>query len=92
MDAGPASTVGNLAFSSLATVNLRLFADLDQRKELVAKAPLLKGVRISLGLSNLFDQRQNVRDASGATPIGFQPANLDPIGRTVRLSLRKLLP
>jgi phosphoribosylformylglycinamidine (FGAM) synthase PurS component len=31
-----------------------------------------------------------VRDAAGATPISYQPAFLDPLGRTVRISLRKL--
>jgi hypothetical protein len=32
-----------------------------------------------------------VRDAAGATPTGYQPANLDALGRTVRFSVRKLL-
>jgi hypothetical protein len=31
-----------------------------------------------------------VRDAAGATPTGYQPANLDPVGRSVRISVRKL--
>lgn len=87
---GANSAVGDLTFSDLAKVNLRVFADLDQQKALLAKAPWLKGSRVSLALSNVFDQRVRVRDATGATPVGYQPANLDPVGRSIRLSFRKI--
>ena len=87
---GAGSAVGDLTFSDLAKVNLRFFADLDQQKALLTKAPWLKGSRVSLVLSNAFDQRVKVRDATGATPVGYQPANLDPVGRSVRLSFRKI--
>jgi hypothetical protein len=30
-----------------------------------------------------------VRGASGLVPIGYQPDLLDPLGRTVRITLRK---
>ena len=89
--AGPGSPTGDLGFSDLTKVNLRFFADLDQQKPLLAKAPWLKGSRLSLSLSNLFDERVRVRDATGATPVGYQPANLDPAGRSIRFSFRKLL-
>jgi hypothetical protein len=88
---GPGSAVGDLDFSSLTKVDLRFFADLDQRKDITGPAPWLKGTRVSLGVANLFNQRIRVRDAAGATPTGYQPANLDALGRTVRFSVRKLL-
>ena len=50
----------------------------------------MRGARVSLQLDNLFNTRQRVTDQAGEVPIGFQPGYLDPIGRTVRLSLRKL--
>jgi len=31
-----------------------------------------------------------VRDADGVTPVSYQPDYLDPMGRTVKLSLRKV--
>jgi iron complex outermembrane receptor protein len=31
-----------------------------------------------------------VKDASGLTPYSFQPAFIDPLGRTWRISFRKL--
>ncbi|MGE7206016.1 TonB-dependent receptor [Sphingomonas sp. NPDC019816] len=79
-----------LSFGSLATVDLRLFADLGQRLDLVRAHPWLRGTRVSLSFDNLFNQRQRVTDATGTVPIGYQPGYLDPLGRTVRLSVRKL--
>ena len=79
-----------LNFGSLATVDLRLFADLGQRLDLLKAHPWLRGTRVSLSLDNLFNQRQRVTDANGTVPIGYQPGYLDPLGRTVRLSIRKL--
>jgi len=81
---------GDLAFSGLWKVNARLFADLNQRKTLIEQHPWLKGVRLSVSLQNVFDQRMKVTDPAGLTPIQFQPAYLDPQGRTWRLEIRKL--
>ena len=87
---GPGSAVGDLSFSDLTKVSFRAFADLDQQKPLLARAPWLRGTRVSFVLANLLDARVRVRDAAGATPTGYQPANLDPVGRSVRISVRKL--
>jgi len=38
---------------------------------------------------NLLDGRQSVRDSIGITPLAFAPGYLDPVGRTVWLTLRK---
>lgn len=80
----------DLFFSDQTTVNLNMFADLGQRQGLVAKYPWLKGSRINIGVTNLFDSRLDVRDASGATPQGYLPDQLDPAGRQVSINFRKL--
>ena len=85
-----AGATGDLNFSDLIKVNARVFADLNQRKTLIEQHPLLKGVRVSFSVANIFDQRQKVVDATGATPLSFQPAYLDPLGRTWRIEFRKL--
>ena len=72
-------------------MNLRLFADLGVRRELVQAHPLLRGVRLSLAVNNLFDAETKVRDATGATPITYQPDYLNPRGRVVQFNVRKLL-
>ncbi|RZM18886.1 MAG: hypothetical protein EOP67_58975, partial [Sphingomonas sp.] len=79
-----------LAFSGLATANLRLFGDLGQQLNLVKAHPWVRGMRVTLSVDNVFNSRQRVRDATGATPISFQPDYLDALGRTVRISVRKL--
>ena len=86
-------TTGNadaLRFGSLSTINLRLFADLSQKLAFIKDHPWARGMRITLSFDNVFDQRQRVTDQTGATPISYQPDYLDPLGRTVRLSVRKL--
>jgi hypothetical protein len=87
---GPPGAGGDLDFSGIVKVNARLFADLSQRKTLMDHAPWLKGSRITLSVSNIFDQRIAVRDANGVTPLSFQPAYIDPLGRTWRIGFRKL--
>ena len=81
----------DLRFSGLATANLRLFVNMAQLPAVIKAAPWLAGTRISLGINNLFDTRQHVTDGTGATPIIYSPGYLDPLGRTVRITIRKLL-
>jgi iron complex outermembrane recepter protein len=87
---GATSPAGDLHFSDITTLNLRLFANLGQQKDLVSSNPWLRGVRVGLYVNNLLDERVQVRDANGATPLAYQPGYIDPSGRTVLLSVRKL--
>ena len=66
-----------------------MFADLGQQRGLVRRFPFLRGTRVSLSIDNLLDSRLRVRDETGATPLGYQGALLDPLGRLVRLTVRK---
>jgi hypothetical protein len=88
--AGPLSPTGTLTFSDISTLNLRLFANLGQMRNLVRRQRWLTGVRVTLSATNLFDQRVQVHDATGQTPLSYQPAYLNGAGRTVSLSVRKL--
>lgn len=88
--AGTGANPQTLDFGSIGTVNLRLFANFGQRLDLVRKHPWLRGTRFVISVDNLFDQRQRVTDANGLVPITYQPAYRDPLGRSVRLSIRKL--
>lgn len=86
----PTSPAGSLNFSSIGTANLRLFANLGQMPWVVRAYPYLRGSRLTLSATNLFDARQRVTNGAGMTPISYQPAYLDPTGRVVSLSFRKL--
>jgi iron complex outermembrane recepter protein len=90
VNGGTAANPTPLNFGSLTTLDLRLFADLGGRLEWVKAHPFLRGTRVSLSVDNIFNQRQRVTDATGAVPVSFQPDYLDPLGRTIRLSIRKL--
>jgi iron complex outermembrane recepter protein len=80
----------DLRFSDLVTVNLRLFVNFEQRKKLTARMPFLRGSRIAFRVNNLFNDIQNVRDSLGGVPLRFQPGFVDPLGRTVEISFRKI--
>jgi hypothetical protein len=41
-------------------------------------------------VNNIFNNRPQVRDAAGNVPLNYQPGLLDPIGRTIMISFRKL--
>ena len=84
----PGST--DLFFDDLLTVNMRLFADLNQRTGLIERVPLLKNTRVTLGINNVFDARQRVTDSTGAVPLRYQPFLIDPVGRFFEIELRKL--
>ncbi len=90
VNGGTAANPTPLRFEGLATADLRLFADLGQQLELVKAHPWVRGARVTLSVDNIFNSRQQVRDAAGLTPITYQPDYRDPLGRTIRLSLRKL--
>ena len=78
-----------LTFGALATTGVRLFADLGRMPSVVKKFAFLKGSRLTLGVSNLFDGQQKVTDSTGATPLRYQSGYLDPVGRLIKLELRK---
>jgi hypothetical protein len=77
-----------LHFSSLGTVNLRLFADLG-RLPATHDQPWAHSMRVAFQVLNLFDRRLSVLDTAGLTPMAFAPGYLDPVGRTVTLTVRK---
>jgi len=87
---GSGAANGDLTFSDLTTVSLNLFANLGDRFG-GRNAPVwLRGTRATVAVTNLFDSRQRVRDDAGLTPVSYQPAYLDPLGRVVSVSLRKV--
>lgn len=81
----------DLEFSDQLTVNLNVFMDLNQRTSWVERFPWLAGSRIQFGIQNLFDSRPEVTTAGADVPLNYQPDYLDPEGRTVRLTFRKIL-
>jgi len=80
----------DLFFSGRTTVNLNAFVDFNQRTSWVERFPFLESARLNIQVQNLFDERQDVTDATGRTPGGYERDRLDPLGRVVSINFRKL--
>ena len=87
--ASGAPGTSDLRFGSVFRLNLRLFSDLGNHKALTDISPVFKGMRLAFQFDNVFDSRQKVTDASGATPFSYLPDFLDPKGRVIGIDLRK---
>ena len=80
----PATT---LKFAPIFKMNASVFVSVHH---FLPKQDWTRKLQLKLEVSNLTDGRPRVRDALGRTPNRLQPDYLEPVGRTVRLSLRKL--
>jgi hypothetical protein len=83
-------TGDDLRFSPLATFDLRMFANPGDIPEIAVKHPWLRGSQVQLRVQNIFNSRPKVHDANGNVPLSYQPDLLDPLGRTIMISFRKL--
>lgn len=84
--AGTSTDPTRIDFGSVLRFNLQAFTNLGT---LYPASKPLKGVRISLTVDNLLDQKQRVTDQNGETPLRYQPWLIDSLGRVVSLSFRK---
>jgi iron complex outermembrane recepter protein len=80
----------NLRYSDLTTLNLRLFINPTNRLDWIVKYPWLRGARLTVSFDNLLNDRVAVTNDFGVTPTNLQAPLLNPQGRTVRISVRKL--
>jgi hypothetical protein len=85
LEAGGA-TANVLRFAPLTTFGLRAWV---QGSRLFPNSSLAKGTRFTILVQNLGDVRERVTDSFGVTPLAYQPAYREPIGRTIELQLRK---
>ncbi len=90
LPAGSGGTAADLSFSAHSTVNINLFANPADRFGGAEAPNWLKGTRVSIGINNLLNSRPEVEDEAGSTPLSYQPAFLDPLGRFVSFSFRKI--
>lgn len=85
-----AATGNDLHFSPVSTLDLRLFAKPGDIPELVLRHPWLRRTQIRLEINNVFNSRPRVHDQEGNVPLAYQPDLLEPLGRTIMISFRKL--
>ena len=76
-------------FKPFMTHNLALHIEPYEVFSSLNDAGWAKNLRISFDVQNLFDGYRRVTFADGSTPGGFSRDEIDPLGRTVRLSAQK---
>lgn len=93
----PTSLIGSsvnehqdLRFGGFAIATLSAFANLAEAFDISKPYGLLGGMRGSLIISNVFNRRPPVLTNDRITPLRFQSPFLDPLGRTVSISFRKI--
>jgi outer membrane receptor protein involved in Fe transport len=69
--------------------NMSMFAEPDRLFERMKGSGLMKGLKISLDIQNLFNGYRRVTTDDGAVAAGYSRDEIDPLGRTVRITLRK---
>ena len=77
----------DLSFSPIFKLNMHAFISVHH---FLRKQEWTRHTQLRVEVNNATDARQRVRDGYGRVPNRFQPDYLDPIGRTVKLTLRKL--
>jgi len=88
-DTGVNGSGRDYRFAALSLVNLRLHAEPAQLMRGANKPRWLSGLQISLDIGNLFDAYRRATLADGSTPPGYERYEVDPLGRTVQLTVRK---
>lgn len=69
--------------------NLGLFAEPEHWAGVPGERNWASDLRISLDIQNILNGYRKVSVLGGGTPRGFSRDEIDPLGRTVRLSIRK---
>nr|WP_279639196.1 TonB-dependent receptor [Sphingomicrobium sediminis] len=84
------SGIGPLQFDDYGTVDLRLYANLTERLDVMARHPWLRGTSLRLGIDNVLNERPRVTNGFGDIPVGYEPDLLAPEGRVISFEIRKL--
>ena len=69
--------------------NLSAFVELEHILAVAAEAPWIKHLKFSLEIQNVLNGYREVTLGDGSVPRGYSRDEIDPLGRTVRLTVRK---
>jgi outer membrane receptor protein involved in Fe transport len=74
---------------AVTIMNLRLFAEPGRLLRTAEKPAWLSELNVSIDIQNLFDTYRRVTLGDGRVPAGYERYEVDPLGRTIQLSVRK---
>lgn len=71
------------------TLNVSAFIEFDHLFEIPGRKGILNDLRMSVDIDDLLDGYRRVTREDGTVPAGYTRHEIDPLGRKVRLTLRK---
>lgn len=80
---------GDFVYPAMTQFDLNLFLEPEHVIAKPRKGSLLSNLRITLDVQNLFNGYRRVLLSDGSTPPGSTRDEIDPLGRVIRLTLRK---
>lgn len=86
---GGSGDAEGFTFKPPLTFNLSAFVEPERLFELPGKKGVLNDLKISVDVQNLFNGYRRVTLDDGTVPSGYSRDEIDPLGRTVRVSVRK---
>jgi len=86
---GMAGEVIEFRYAPSAVFNLGLFVEPERWIDVPDQQNRASPFRISLDIQNVLRGYRKVVVSDGTVPVGFTRDEIDPVGRTVRLSIRK---
>jgi hypothetical protein len=84
-----AAAAGDFQIKPPAIFNLSFFVEPEHVLLDAEKSPWMKNVKLSLDIQNLFNGYRRVTLGDGSVPAGYSRDEVDPLGRTMRLTVRK---
>lgn len=80
---------GDFRYAPTTLLNLGLFVEPEHLLSNIEKPKWLSKLRVSLDVQNLFNSYRRVRLSDGSVPAGYTHDEVDPLGRTIRIGVRK---
>lgn len=84
-----AAREGDFRFKPPAIFNLSAFVEPEHILPGIGKSAWMKNVKLSLDIRNLLNGYRQVALGDGSVPAGYSRDEIDPLGRTIRLTIRK---
>lgn len=88
-DAANPGGQGNFAYPAFAQFNFGFFVEPDRLLPSPGKKSWLSKLRVSLDVQNLLNNYRRVRLSDGSVPAGYRRYEVDPLGRTIQISIQK---
>jgi len=88
-DAANPEGQGNFFYPAFAQFNFGFYVEPARLSPPAGKKSWLSKLRVAFDVQNLFDSYRRVRLPDGSIPAGYRRHEIDPLGRTIQISIQK---